>query len=252
MYYIVQENIFNEKQYDDLIYALKRLNLDFEIVKINPFIEDVEFETDRKDIFVFGATKLIRLSKKYNWHPGALMTENHDFLVYKDYYKENLLNYDSEILDINSDIDLSTVKFIRPCKDTKDFDGKVFDKELWERAKEYHFANGWMKKDSKIQVSEVKRIYKEYRFFIVDGKISTSSQYKQNGILFVSNIVDDDAEKFCEDMINIFCLDKAFVMDIAMTDHGFKIVECGCINCAGLYAIDSQKLLIDLEYSFVN
>jgi hypothetical protein len=68
------------------------------LVTVRPFIEEVDFETKRKDVFVFGLLKLARLSKKYGWNPGATITENHDYEIYSKFYKENLLNYDSKIV----------------------------------------------------------------------------------------------------------------------------------------------------------
>ena len=60
-------------------------------------------------------------------------------------------------------------------------------------------------------------------------------------------MVNQDAIEFCSQMVNIFQLADAFVMDIALTNEGYKIVECGCINCAGFYDANLQKLVVDLE-----
>lgn len=51
-------------------------------------------------------------------------------------------------------------------------------------------------------------------------------------------------------MTNKFELADAFVMDVCRTESGLKIVECGCINCAGFYDINLQKLLWALEENF--
>jgi hypothetical protein len=46
MYFIVQENTFKEENYNNLILALNRLELPYEIVKVLPFVELIEFETN--------------------------------------------------------------------------------------------------------------------------------------------------------------------------------------------------------------
>ena len=51
-------------------------------------------------------------------------------------------------------------------------------------------------------------------------------------------------------MVSLYELNEAFVMDLALTEHGYKIVECGCMNSAGFYRADMQKLLIALEEKF--
>ena len=48
MYYIIQENTFREENYDILVETLNRYELPYEIVKVRPFLEDFDFETDRK------------------------------------------------------------------------------------------------------------------------------------------------------------------------------------------------------------
>ena len=48
-------------------------------------------------------------------------------------------------------------------------------------------------------------------------------------------------------MIKLFELNKGFVMDLALTENGWKIIECGCINCAGFYEADMQTLLMAIE-----
>ena len=54
MYYIVQENVFKEENFYNLINTLERLELEYEIVKLLPFVDEFEFKTNRKDIFPFG------------------------------------------------------------------------------------------------------------------------------------------------------------------------------------------------------
>lgn len=254
MYYIVQENVFREENYDNLILALDKLKLDYEIVKVKPFLEDFEFTTKRKDIFPFGSLKMSRLSKKYNWYPGSQMNDNHDFLVYKEHYKDNLLNYDSKIIKFgDKNFQQKEIFFARPTKDTKVFTGKVFDMYEWIDFRDQQLTNGYstiLDEDTEIQISSVKNIQKEIRFWIVKGEIITASQYKLGSKVVLSDIIDQSAYDYCNEMIKIFQLNEAFVMDICLVNDEYKIVECGCINCAGFYKSDLQKLLISLENNF--
>ena len=61
------------------------------------------------------------------------------------------------------------------------------------------------------------------------------------------HIIDDGAIEFCKNMISIYQLADAFVMDICLVDNKWKIIECGCVNCAGFYKSDIQKLIIAIE-----
>jgi hypothetical protein len=258
MYYIIQENLFREEGHAKLINALDKFGMDYELVKVLPFVEEVEFDTDREDVFVFGSLKLARLSRKYNWNPGALITENHDYNVYSKFYKENLLNYDSRVVDFGSDFEWKyEEQFIRPCLDSKSFTGKVFNKETWLEFRDRMLAHPddtTLRFDSQIQVARPKRITQEIRCWVVNGKIITQSTYRRGSFLVYDNIVDQDAIDFAQKMVDIYQLAETFVIDVCLTSDGWKIVECGSTSCAGFYDADMQKIVMALEgmYDEVN
>lgn len=251
MFYIVQENTFNEPNHDNLIGGLEKLDLPYEIVKVVPFIDGIEFVTDRKDVFPFGGLTMARLTKQYGWKPGFMLNENYDFDVYSKYYGENLLNYDSKIIRFgDEDFFNEKVFFARPTEDTKVFTGKEFDMETWRNFVKYCFTNGHstvLNKDTKIQISTIKKIQQEIRFWIVKGEIVTGSQYRLGGRLLFNDVVDSSAYDYCREMLKLFQLNDAFVMDVCLSNGEYKIVECGCINCAGFYKADMQKILFAIE-----
>ena len=93
-------------------------------------------------------------------------------------------------------------------------------------------------------------IQKEFRFFVVGGKIITGSQYTLHGRYYTNPLIDEPAREFAQEMVNLYQLADSFVIDIAQTINGYKIVECGCINCAGFYDSDLQKLLMAIEMRY--
>lgn len=253
MYYIVQENVFRESNYDNLIKTLDRFELPYEIVKLEKGIDDFEFKTKRKDVFPFGAVKMSILSNKYNWYPGSQWCKNHDYEVYSKYYKDNLLNYDSKIIKFGDKLEINEPFFARPTEDTKVFTGKVFTPEEWSDFVKKSIETPKSKLltiDTPIQISSVKQIQKEIRFWIVKGKIATASQYTMGGSFFVNETIDDDAYNFVNEMIKIFEINETFTMDICLHNDIYKIVECGCISSAGFYNCDMQKLIMHLEDAF--
>jgi hypothetical protein len=271
MYYIIQENLFREEGHAKLINCLERFDIPYELVDVRPFVkegdeivlsdgtikkisEEIEFTTDRKDVFLFGSLKLARLSKKYNWSPGAVVTENHNYEIYSKYYKDNLLNYDSKIFRISDDFEWTGEKlFIRPTLDTKIFTGKLYTKGEWQEFVQRLFTEGNVTTatpDSLIQVATPKNITQEVRNWVVDGKIVTSSTYRRGSFLCYDNIVDEDGLEFAQKMVNLFQLAKTFVIDICLTDDGWKIVELGSCSCAGFYDADMQKLIMALEDAY--
>lgn len=133
MYYIIQENIFREPNYDNIFLVLEKLNLPFEIVKIEPFAENFEYKTELQNVFVYGSVKLAKIAQKYNFKPGSYYGGNHSFEVYSKYYGENLLNFDSEISEFGNRLkwEIGEEKFIRPSRDAKVFTGKKFTETKW-------------------------------------------------------------------------------------------------------------------------
>lgn len=254
MYYIIQEKLFKEENYDNLIRTIEKFDLSYEIVTLLPFVEDFDFKTDRKDVFPFGAVKMSRISKKYGWYPGSTLCENHDYEVYSRHYKDNLLNYDSGIINFGDENFFhKEIFFARPTLDTKVFTGRVFDMEQWENFRYEQLTNGHstiLDKNTKIQISSVKKIQKEIRFWIVKGQIVTASQYMLGNRYCLDDIVDEPAYDFVNKMINLFEINETFVMDVCLVDGNYKIVECGCTNSAGFYKADMQKLIMSLETSF--
>lgn len=99
-------------------------------------------------------------------------------------------------------------------------------------------------------VARIQEIYKEFRFFVIDKKIVSASQYKMNGQLVTSSIIDTDAENFAEKMIKKFDY-PGYVIDIADTKRGYKIVELNCLNASGLYEIDLYKLVQAVDNFYV-
>ena len=271
MYYIVQENLFREEGHAKLINCLERFDIPYELVDVKPFVkqgdeittadgniikisEEVDFKTDRKDVFVFGSIKLARLSKKYGWNPGAVITENHNYEVYSKEYKDYLLNYDSRIVKFGDDFEWEyDQQFIRPTLDSKLFTGKVFNKDEWPEFKKNALDPGYvttLTKDSLIQVARPKYITQEVRNWVVDGKIITSSTYRRGSFLIYDNVVDQDALDFAQKMVDIFQLAKTFVIDVCLTKEGWKIVEAGSTSCSGWYDADTQKLIMALEDAY--
>ena len=82
----------------------------------------------------------------------------------------------------------------------------------------------------------------------MNNKIITYSLYKQGSKVIYKNEIDDDAMKFAQYMIDLnpFYSD-AYILDICRSDDELFILETNCMNAAGFYAADLQKLVQALE-----
>ncbi|MGB1217094.1 MAG: ATP-grasp domain-containing protein, partial [Saprospiraceae bacterium] len=88
------------------------------------------------------------------------------------------------------------------------------------------------------------------RCWIVNQKVITASTYRIGYYVNYIEYLDEDGLAFANKMAERFQPADAFVLDIGFTDEGWKIIEVNCINSAGFYASDLQKLLMALEEHF--
>ena len=253
-----------------MLETINKLELPYDIVRIFPYIDkickisdiptDFDLVEDLPDyvapntkVFCFGAIKLARIAEN-NWYPGSMMNDNHDYRIYSKFYKDNLLNYDSEIITFSTPLlwEEDEIKFIRPAQDTKSFTGKIYNKEDWELLVQTQLKNQnfLLNKDTVIQVSSPKNIQKEIRFWVIGGKIITGSQYRIGNQTLYNSYFEEEAQEFAQNMVDIYQPAEAFVIDVCLVEDDWKIVEINCINAAGFYLCDMQKLITELEYYF--
>lgn len=179
--------------------------------------------------FVCGSYQLARAVAVT--HPEACFTiEQYSF---DDWYgifgRENMLNGYAQICKPQDIQWHNEEMFVRPLFDTKSFNGGIYNKTT-------------LVTDVDCLVAPIQHIQKEFRFFVLDGKIIGKSQYKMAGNLFPSSIVDEDAILFAQKMIQKFKY-PGYVIDIATTDGQCKIVELNCFNASGFYEIDLWKFI---------
>jgi hypothetical protein len=83
--------------------SLEKYGLPYEIVKVLPFIEEFNFQTDRKDVFCFGSVKMSRVAKKYGWYPGSSeisLYRNGYWINYSDIVDEGALEFCKKMINI--------------------------------------------------------------------------------------------------------------------------------------------------------
>lgn len=258
MYYIIQQNLFREFHFNTLIEYLKRYNLEYEIIPFKPFTEELEFKTDRKDVWCFGSTNLAKVAKKYDWNPGSMYNENHNFEVYSKHYGEYMLNSDGIVCTVEESCEaLSKVPytfFSRPTLDTKSYSGGLFTHDSWRKwisDLEESSLKQKLSKETKVLFAPLKTIQQEIRCWIVGGEVVTISQYKiGNRVNYQNHDNNQEAQIFAKKMARFFCPAEAFVLDICLFEDDYRVVEVNTINCSGFYDADMSKLIQSLEKKF--
>ena len=250
MYFLVQSNIYSNADYKRVIEELKAQNIEFETIHLDASISKIEIKPNRKDVFVYGSVKLARLAKaNKDWYPGSFYGGNHLYEIYAPYYKDNLLNYNVQVCSLTDDMlwQLGEEKFIKPYRDAKIFTGKVFTELKWKdfiKNTLAHPQTPLLNKDALVQCSPSLNMIKEARCWIVGDKIVDAVYYKIHEDIPFEKYVEPKGIAFAKEMINIYSVAPAFVMDICLTTQGWKIVEINCINSAGLYPNSNVANLI--------
>ncbi|MBX7226464.1 MAG: ATP-grasp domain-containing protein [Chitinophagales bacterium] len=257
MYFLVQSNIYSDPDHHRIFAALDELNIDYETIELLSTDESVSVQQDRQDVFVYGSVKLARLAKQNtNWYPGSFYGGNHLFEVYAKHYTNHLLNYSTEIFKFGDKLkwEMGETKFIKPYEMAKLFTGKVFYESEWNDFVEentLHPRTPLLTPSSLMQASVPQHIIKEARLWIVGKQVVQSVYYRFHGDIVYESDVSIDGIEFAKEMIALFNVAEAFVMDICLTYDGWKIVEINCINSAGFFPkVDVKTLIKTLNIYF--
>lgn len=212
---------------------------------------------DPKNVFIYGAYSMKRYSDANDLYPGVISLTPFSKEIA---WKSHLLN--EEVLEMKvSEVPSKLPKgvwFVRPLEDTKSISGgvKTYEEivDICKSVTEFKHKekfDGVLKEDTVLCFSKPKKVYKEWRIWVVDNKVATYSMYKEGDVVNCKNTIDVDVLDFVNEMIAIKPMyANAYVLDVCRSDGGLKIIETNCINASGLYEADVQKLVIALEDAF--
>ena len=252
MHWVLQNNLLEEPGYDRLVQCLNDRNCKVSIVRVIPFIHELETDAHLEGpVIVIGSTALSSIAKKKGWVPGSFDNENFDFEIWRKQYSGFLLNDDAEVFRFAEVQEREGLFFSRPCLDLKAYPGTVFNWEEFEAWRAGLLAEADplnpLQRDTKVLISTLKTINREYRFFIVEGKVVTGSMYRFQGKVQPSSDIPLSAVQFAQMVTEIWMPDRAFVLDIAEIDEDYQIIEINSINSAGFYDADVGALVDALE-----
>lgn len=253
MHWIIQNNLVKREVVDAIVSALQEDAVSYEEVFVIPFSEELPGvkNVDAHPLF-YGSTTLImnayndkKFSRGVFYNAETFTIEN-----YLSKWKLKMLNHDARITTFDAfskeNFAEDSEWFVRPNEDTKSFSGAVMTfaeiRELSSGLKDSN--NPHLNESSVISVSTPKVIEKEWRNFIVDGKVISSSRYMLNGELNISvSDIPEDLITFVETCCDEYRLHDVFVMDAALSNGRYYIIECNCFNGTGFYNHDIRSIV---------
>lgn len=255
-HWVLQNNLYSEDGWDALTSTLDRFGYSYSVHKCVPFVGTLEPEASppQGPVIVMGSYTMARHAKDRGWTPGAWLG-NLDYRIQQDHWGDFMLNADATYATVKTlNVDFAVDPFfVRPVHDTKSFTGRVFDRVEWQE-----FQDGILRVESEsptltgkteIMVCPKKEIWSETRTWVIDRKVVTASGYKLGTLKRYSppEDVDPRITQFAQLLADVWSPNDAYVMDIADTPNGLRIVEVNNLNSAGFYKADMQKLVQALE-----
>lgn len=253
--WIIQEGFQGERGYDVLLDTMERFNLDHVLIKVVPFSRELIPEPKPQgNCVVMGSIGLGKAAVERHWYPGCFTNDNFHYSKWQQHLGPHLVSPDLAVCRFEDVPAPQHEFFIRPCLDDKSFSGAVMQPQefLDWRDKVLALRDHYTTLDANTEVAfgPVKQIYREYRFFVLDGEVVTGSQYRLGPRVVINPEVSPVVLQFANEMVRTWQPDRAFALDIAETPDGLKVIEIGCFNGCGFYAADVQKLVMRVEASF--
>lgn len=240
-FWLIQKTKIEADKVDELTHLLDRAGIEYELVRPKKgqilTADESDFKFDpNTSYFVCGSYPLSRYAHQ-QCRGSVFSLEDYSFDdLWQIFGKENFVNETARVCHSGAIFWSDEELFIRPLEDSKSFNGGIYNQNTFEKA-----AFSGM-----VLTAPLKHIAKEYRFFIIDQEIVSASLYKVNGSLMTSPIIDEGATEFVKTMMPLFPV-EGYVIDVALVDGKYKIMELNCLNAAGFYDINLYRLINAVE-----
>ena len=244
MHWIIQRDFFSEPGQQALFRALRVMGLPHgdHAITPNELTLNPDVEPHGK-VIALGAHTMMQIAQAHGWTPGVYLTPGLDFGANVAAWGERMLNHDAWVGALSEVPHRLGAFFIRPTFDSKRFYGRVVD---WAELEELR-SSGRLAPDTSVVVASKKILYGEWRTWIVAGRLVTASQYRQGAEARWDADVPDGILAFAQECADVWTPARAFVLDIASTPDGLKIIEVNCINAASWYHGNVGKVVAALE-----
>ena len=248
--------MYREEGMRDLVETLSRFSIPHDIVSLDPATGALSPDVRPEGaVMICGTYRLSRLAAERGWFPGSFLNANHDHRAWTAAWGGRMLNAAARTTRFADARPAPGRVFIRPAADNKYFDGQVLDAEEVDAWRDALCRGGRspvrcsdkVGPETEVTWGPAHPIYRESRFFVVDGEIAASTTYRIGRDTVASPDVDPQALAYARGAVAEWRPARAFALDVALTDGGYRIVEVNCINMSGFYGADVQRLVMALD-----
>lgn len=203
-------------------------------------------------VIPFGSTKMIRIYTcdampvwTQIWYDKTEFSQHQ----YRFHLDDLLLNHDAKYINYGriKHTRFDYPVFMKPSSDLKEFDGcLVMPEETLERTISNGRRSAYLNDETIVLYAPEKNIEKEFRCFVVGGKIIDVSSYKENEVIQWKEPTEQERQK-CEDFFvevsQKYRPDDCYVVDFCLSGGTMKVIEYNCIHSSGFYTCDIAKIL---------
>ncbi len=258
MKFYLQENAHDQENMQRLAASAEKAGISVAWHKYRPFSGgDLTLDCPGEPSLYFGSINAVREAGKHQLYPGTFMNMNQlKCSVYYAHYSKYLLNHTYAIYPFGhmpsgwwlyKHFGNEERVFIRPDTNDKVFDGETVSSYNYDRWR-CNLALSGVHISQLVVVAKPQKILEECRVFVGYNGVMASSIYRRDGELCSCLPDDSSYNDFAEHVFNHCDFGgPALVMDIAKTEYGYALIELGSVNCAGLYACDTDGLAAGLK-----
>lgn len=252
--WIVQPDVFTEDQKEETHLVLK--NLGMQTIVVEPYLKEPEVPFSK--IILRGSFGLI------SWFNTEAIRKQGKPVINQDYWTQfsfaELTTYFKStlndnivwlpLLDVPAYLQTHGEMFVRPNSGRKTFSGQVINNsKMCNEIAFLHQRN--IETNFLVAVAKPKVIKLEARFIVVDRKIAGQSIYSDSGNISFLGDVPQVLTKFATDCLaNSNFPEPHFVLDVAETNDGPKIVEVNAIETASYYNANREFVYQAIEQAF--
>ncbi len=257
--WLLEENIFSERSWDEMVSHFEAYAIPWHKVRIIPFSHELVSPLPELagPVVCYGSLGVQKLAQERGFTPGVWFDETRfKYAVYARELGDLLLNPDAQVMPI-SEVLRRTAQlgleefFIKPEGDAKQFAGQVQTRESFAAWLRNMREVGYLEdNDFDVVISAPKRLGTEYRCVVVDGQVVAWSVYRKFGQAYMKREITEAALDSAKRAIALYQPAPVFMLDIAETDEGDKVIEYNTFNSAGLYRCDAGAV-IDSVNAFV-
>lgn len=165
-------------------------------------------------------------------------------------FQKEIVSKDFAFLDATSiykrDL-LATPLFVRPVDGFKAFGGNVFTKETFKNEFMFMTVNKNIDPYITCLYASPVPLKREWRLIFINNHYSSGSQYMEEGQLSLKTEIPSEVVEFTKKIAKTYYFQNIFefVIDVAETPDGIRLLEINAFETASFYKADLEKVYSD-------